>query len=73
MTDLEKTKAFLDDLQIGYKFNDNDEYYNNYYGQKVMLIRLEAKEDKKVDGYGGYICQYVFDKAGKLITLDIFD
>ena len=75
MTDFDKTIAFLNDLGIGYRVNqesrrltaDKSEY------EPCMHIILEANEHNRVVGYGGFLCAFEFNPDGSLTEVGVWE
>lgn len=72
MSDLEKTKKLFDDMNVGYMIVE-DNYYNELYKREVILVRMEAKENKNVIGYGNFVCSFVFNKDGSFYKVSIYE
>ena len=57
MTDYEKTKKLLDELQIGYK----EDIFNNDNMEKIKVLFIESGKSNRVGGIGGLHCWFEFN------------
>lgn len=72
-TNLEKIKRLLDDFDVGYELIEDDDYYNNLYGTKIIMLRMESKVNKNVDGYYNFVCSFIFDENGRFLKISIYE
>lgn len=71
MNDFDKTKKFLEDIDIDYEIVKNDKFNNDWYGEEVILMSIWAQRSNKVDGYAGTGADFVFSKDKRLIKIVI--
>jgi hypothetical protein len=73
MTDYEKTKKFLNDLGVEYEEDKyNFEVNSEPKDDEVRIVLRLVQGMKKVKGYTGFICEFMFDVSGNFIEVDIW-
>lgn len=66
MTDYEKLRALFTEFGIGY-----DQGFSK--DSREMFITLEAKCGAKVDGYSGFVADFVFDECGGFDRVGVWE
>ena len=75
MTDFEKVKALFDELGIEHSDRlswESDERRAKIAESGDRFIILQ-EGNRKISGYCGFWCQFVFDAHGKLIEVGIWE
>lgn len=71
-TDMAKVRELYDSLGVPYEVKRTSQATFDAHGITWQLT-LTAKDDPKVKGYAGFICEYNFDHNGKFIDLGIWE
>jgi len=80
-TDLERFETLLNLVGVAYvKDNDPNQYYEGQLPAGVVALRVSAggglelpsTHIEKIIGYYGLFTEYIFDEAGKFVTIGIW-
>jgi hypothetical protein len=79
MTDLERTKQFLELLGIYYEVDDESNHI--YIGNEIYPKHLnndfdaleEYQEKSNITGYNGFYTSFKFDDIGKFLTVGAWE
>lgn len=70
MTDLEKLRELIEEFVIGYEEKRDD---SECIIRFKTSFKLEKQEKKKVYGYTGFFCNFVFDSEGKFKSVGVWE
>lgn len=73
MTDLEKAKELYGHLGVVYKVENVRRVVADKKDVPVAVLTIEAKSCPKVQGYGGFLQEMVFDEQGVFLYMGIWE